>query len=177
MKRGVTFVLIGDKKMVKSLADLGVQGEELAQEAVAEASLRMVQEAKKRCPVDNGEAKAGIVVRKDDAKGLEATVAATAPHSPYIEFGTGPATKIPPGFEKMAAQFRGGHGGTFKEGLENIRRWCKKRGIDEKLAWVIFMAILRRGLRPRPFFYPAFVLARVIFRKKIDEGIKNLKLK
>ena len=45
--------------------------------------------------------------------------------------------------------------GNFEDGLESIKDWCRKKGIDVKLAYVIFVNILNKGIEPQPFLYPA----------------------
>lgn len=168
--------LIGKKEVLAKLANLSKEGKEAAQEVVYDTASATVRHAKRLAPLDNGELRRGIGLRKDDSEGLSATVYSEAPHSGYVEFGTGPQVRIPPEFMEMAAKYKGGKGGSFQEGLANIRRWCKKKGIDEKYAWVIFMNILRRGLRARPFFYPAYRLGLALFEKRMREALNRLKL-
>ena len=89
-----------------------------------------------------------------------------------MEFGTGPKVSVPAGFEKVAAQFKG-KGGSFEEGLKSIERWLERKGGDPKYAWVVFMKILKKGLKPRPFMIPAFFKQRPIFIKDLEDFLEN----
>lgn len=53
----------------------------------------------------------------------------------------------------MAKSFQSGGKGNFKQALENIKLWCKKKGIDlKKQRYPILLSILRVGVNPQPFF-------------------------
>jgi hypothetical protein len=57
----------------------------------------------------------------------------------------------------MAAEFRGKSGGNFDTFVEAIREWCGRKGIDPKLAYIIAVSILRKGLKPQPFLIPSYL--------------------
>lgn len=62
-------------------------------------------DAKADAAVDTGELRANI---SEEVKniGLSGTVSANAPHSAFIEFGTGGSVEVPPGLEAIAAPFQ-----------------------------------------------------------------------
>jgi len=94
-----------------------------------------------------------------------------APYSAYVEFGTGTKVKIPAGFESLAAQFRGKGGGTFDQLLDNIKDWCRRKGIDEKLAYPIAVSIVKTGIKPQPYFIPAYLQNVPIYEKKLTTAL------
>ena len=85
-----------------------------------------------------------------------AEVGNRAEYAGYVEFGTGRNIQVPQEFSSIANKVRSRRGKSFKEGLQAIKDWCKRLGIDVKAAYPIFISILRDGVRPRPFMYPAY---------------------
>lgn len=90
------------------------------------------------------------------------TISANTKYAAYIEFGTRKfaaeyVSSLPTDWQTFANTFKGpmSGGGNFKEMLLNITDWCKRKGIDEKLAYPIARKILIQGIRPRPFMYPS----------------------
>ena len=131
--------------------------------------------AKQLAPKNNGTLAQSIHTIESD-KGLTQNVGTNEPYAPYMEFGTGVQVNIPSEFQEMASRAKG-KGGSFKEGLELIKQWCRRKGIDVKAAYVIFVSILNKGLTPRPFMYPAFVKARATFSEDIKDALKRLNKK
>jgi uncharacterized protein YjiS (DUF1127 family) len=97
------------------------------------------QRSQELCPMDEGRLKDSGIVRKDH---LSKVVGYAAPHSIWLEFGTGPHT--PP--------------------LEPLRKWVwrkrKDLGISEKqverVARRIQKKIAKEGTEPQPYLRPAF---------------------
>ena len=83
------------------------------------------------------------------ASGLIAEIGPTAPYGPYVEYGT--KKHFPP-----------------PDALEG---WAKRHGFDS--AWPICRAIAKRGLKPRPFLFPAFLMIRDKFWKRIKEILEK----
>jgi len=96
-----------------------------------------------------------------------------APYSAYVEFGTGTKVQIPAGFESLAAKYRGKGGGTFDQLLENIKDWCRRKGIDEKLAYPIAVSIVRTGIKPQPYFIPAYLQNIPIYEKRLVKTLER----
>jgi hypothetical protein len=103
---------------------------------------------------------------------MKAGVKASAFYASYIEFGTRKFAAnyvggLPKEWKQIAEMSKLGTGGTFIEMVVSIRQWLKDRGLDEKLAYPVALKILRNGIRPQPFLYPAV-------NKNNPELIKNL---
>lgn len=96
-------------------------------------------------------------------------------YAPFIEFGTKKKVRIEPGFEDIAAQFRGIKGKGVLTLLEAIKQWVKDKGIAkgkkaDKVAMNIARSIYRNGISPKPFFYKNVAPIRT----KLLENIKRI---
>ena len=138
-------------------------------------ALEMVAEAQRLAPRNNGTLAQSI--KQTEVDSLTYNVGTKEPYAPYMEFGTGVKVQVPAEFADMANKAKSLPKGSFKEGLENIKDWCRKKGIDEKAAYPIFVSILNNGLSPRPFMYPAYLKAKRTYAKDIDKALKLLNKK
>ncbi len=132
-------------------------------------TLRIEFQAKRLAPTDMGHLgqsiSSNVVKRKS-------TVSANAEYAPFVEFGTRLKFKAPPGFESMAAKFKGKKGkGNFENFKKDIYAWCKRKGIEEKYWGGVLMSILINGTEPQPFLIPSFLEQKV----KYEAGIKKYK--
>ena len=101
-------------------------------------------------------------------------------HAPYIEFGTGGKVKVPEQLREIALQIQGrkpDENRNFAAMVGSIYEWGVRKGyIDKKDKkgrqkarwWAI--RILKNGIDPQPFLYPAFVTSR----KTIVDRIKRV---
>lgn len=114
-----------------------------------------------------------------DVRDNVATVVVTANYAAYIEFGTRKfaaayVATLPQDWKSYAATFKGKGGGTMDEFIQNIMEWVQQRGIGalktksgnnstsvssldamQSAAYAIALHILRNGIRPQPYLYPA----------------------
>lgn len=125
----------------------------------ARATLHAAQPGKGRATSNTGALASSIAPKYGD---LWASVVVRSSYGAYIEFGTRKfaaayVSKLSPAFKEMAAKAKNssGGGGTFEQMVEAIRQWMKDRGYDEKNAYPAALNILRNGIRPQPFLYPA----------------------
>lgn len=165
----------GFEELEKKLKSFGDKGEEKLEEVIFDVATTFASNAKKNARAvafDQGELTRSIEARKYHDGG--ASVVAHAYHAPYVEFGTGIQVSVPPEFYDIAREVQGRPKGDFQDGLENIRNWLRQHGSDERLAWVVLMSILRRGLKPRPFFYPAYLQAKKDLKIKGEKALKEL---
>lgn len=123
------------------------------------SALKILTDAKRAAPVNFGQLRNQIaLVQESD---LTFRVEAKASYSAYVEFGTGPQTSVPVDFQAYAQQFKGKEGGKFKDMVEALTLWVKRKGIgtgqnDKSLAYVIARSILLKGMRPQPFLIPSY---------------------
>lgn len=112
--------------------------------------------AKQLAPADEGILRNRIVMEKTE---LAVEISVAVNYAAYLEFGTRSFAAIyvatlPPTWQEYAATFKGGGGG-FEDYFRNIFEWCKRKGIEESAAYPIAISILRNGIRPHPYLYPA----------------------
>ncbi len=149
-------------------------------------------------PVDMGGLRAHISAARKGKLSFEITV--NTPYAAFVEFGTGRyaaayVSTLPANWQAYAATFRGQKGnGGLDEFLNAMIEWVKRKGLigltksgnrrtgkkadndAYNLAYVIVINILRNGVHPHPFLYPAFVQndgkIRAMIEAAVKEGLK-----
>lgn len=144
----------GVNEVIKELRAIGKDMEKLIDAETNDIAKQIEGDAKKLAPKNFG--KLAQSISSEKVKESQYKVSTQEFYAGYMEFGTGTKVNIPAEFKDMAASFKGKKG-SYKEGLANIKDWCKRKGIDEKFAWVIFASILGAGVNPKPFLYPAWI--------------------
>jgi HK97 gp10 family phage protein len=136
----------------------------------------VVADAKRAAPANEGNLRNSI---SGSVTGTQAKVVATSNYAAYLEFGTRKfaakyVATLPADWQTYAATFKGKGGGTFEQFIEDIMKWVKAKGIggfqtksgnvskskdsqaaQKQAAYTIALHILRNGIRPQPFLYPA----------------------
>lgn len=120
---------------------------------LSDGAKQIAAEAKQNAPGDQGFLRQQIGVKK--INNLTFEVISGVEYSPFMEFGTLQSVDIPPGLEGYAAQFKGGVDSGGLSAKEAIFAWCARQGIDESAWYVIFLKIMKVGVHPHPFFFPA----------------------
>lgn len=135
-------------------------------------------EAKSRAPGDQGILQQLISVANIDPLNFE--VVSGADYSPYVEFGTLTQVSIPPGLEEYAAQFKGDFAsGTYSEGSglaawEAISAWCERHGIEKEAWYAIYLTVIKVGVKPHPFFFPAVNHQSPIIIDKVNKALDSV---
>ena len=137
------------------------------------SALKILTDAKRLAPVNFGQLRNQIAL--EPINDLTFAVEAKASYSPYVEFGTGPQVNVPADFTSYAAQFKGKKGGKFKDFVDALTLWVKRKGIgdgknDKGLAFVIARSILLKGMRPQPFLIPSYEMEK----PKLIQRLKKL---
>lgn len=145
----------GVDQVIKELRKYGKDIEVQIDATTNDVALQIEADAKRLAPKNFG--KLAQSISKEKIKESQYRISTQEMYAGYMEFGTGTKVSIPAEFKDMAATFKGNKTGSYKEGLESIKLWCKHKGIDEKYAWVIFSTILGAGVNPKPFLYPAWI--------------------
>ena len=140
-------------------------------EASANDTLRF---AKQYTPVDKGQLRGANNIEK--VNDWEYKIGNNKDYAPYTEFGTGVNAEIPSELSDFASQFKGATGEKWEDGLEEIKAWCRRKGIDEGAAYPIFMSILKNGVHAQPFLYPAYKKGRALLVKRMEDYIKDFGL-
>jgi len=160
-----------------------------------------VTEAKRLAPVDEGLLRNSISANKVTAisKNMVVEVIVAADYAAYVEFGTRKfaaayVATLPPEWQEFAAKYKGKGGGTFEEFVMRLARWVKRKGIGatydiktrrrdrvgkqsakttmEADAYAIALHIMRNGIKPHPFLYPAVENNKKIFIDNIKKELQ-----
>ena len=162
----------GLTKVLKDLEKFGSESKKEVEEITKISSMDIVADAKAFAPKNLGKLAQSIIFTKvGDA---DYKVVVNSPYGAYVEFGTGAKVRVPAELQDVASQFKGKKGGSFEQGLQGIKDWCKNKGIPESAAYPIFMSILRKGQEPQPYLYPAFIKGRKQYLKDLKELLKRL---
>ena len=164
--------VVGVKALEKKFKKFGVEGQQMFNDVTKIKAEEIVAEAQRKAPVNNAKLKQGIIL--DEVSKSTYRVVALEKYSAFIEFGTGRKASIPKGWERIASEFKGKSLGSFNDGLNNIKAWAKRKGIDESAAYPIFISILKNGIEPKPFLHPAFKKVAPIYLKDLNTALKRL---
>jgi len=154
-----TVNLNGLKDIQDALKNIDVKLKQDVGDEINASALKILTDAKRLAPVNFGQLRNQIAL--DPIDKLTYAVEAKASYSAYVEFGTGPQVSVPADFTSYAAQFQGKKGGKFKDFVDALTLWVKRKGIgdgknDRGLAFVIARSILQKGMRPQPFLIPSY---------------------
>lgn len=153
---------------------LGGEAPRIANASLNAVALNIAASAKLQAPAAFGKIRQGIITEQTGE--LQYAVISTAPESPFQEFGTGGKVSVPDQLSDVASSFQGARGGGMQAFIQSLIDWIKLRGLtntysikthrvskrgtadeNEQLAWAIAKKILRDGLTPQPFLWPAFM--------------------
>lgn len=169
----------GVPELINDLKRIGEDGNRYAAAIVSSIGDMIVADAKTNAPADLGTIRQQIIQEtvNNDFKTV-CIISANAPESAYQEFGTGGKVSVPPEMADVASEFQGKSGSDFAAFIVALTGWVKrhginpigayqvstrtrigrgnKRDIDEATAYAIARSILKNGLKPQPFLYPAY---------------------
>ena len=121
------------KGLASTIAELRAYGKDIDKMIDAETEAIAFQiegDAKKLAPKNFGKLAQSISHLKVKPALYKVTV--NELYGAYMEFGTGSKVNVPAEFADMAATFKGKKQGSWKEGLEAIKVWCRAKGIPER---------------------------------------------
>lgn len=165
----------GIGETIKEIRKFGENAEKMIAFETEAIAIQIENDAKVLAPKNFGKLAQSISRKK--VKDLLYKVTVNELYGAYMEFGTGTKVQVPAEFKDMANSFKGQKGGTFKQGLEAIKVWCRAKGIDEKAAYPIFAKILGAGVNPQPFLYPAWVKGKRDYLNNLEKILKRLNKK
>lgn len=165
----------GINETIRELRKFGKDFEKQIDAVTEDTANAVAGNAKKLAPKNFGKLAQSIATQKVKTSLHKVTV--NELYGAYMEFGTGTKVKVPDEFRDIASSFKGKKTGTYKDGLESIKIWCRSKGIDEKFAYVIFAKILGAGVNPQPFLYPAFVKGKKEYLNDLKTLLSKLNKK
>jgi hypothetical protein len=152
-------------------------------------------EAKMKVPKDMGGLSSTIGSMK--IGDLTYEVAAQSGYAAYVEFGTGAKAVIPKGFEAYASQFHQKGNGNFKDFVNKLTEWVKRKQLvgtysvkthkrtdtgklrssqdsqARSIAYLIARHILKYGGKPQPFLFPAFNKIFPVIKEDIKQVLSK----
>jgi HK97 gp10 family phage protein len=177
---GFTFDITNISEVLGKLQSFDKKVQQDVKDEVNASALNIQSGAKRLAPVNMGQLRNSIYLKEQKVdKGFVFTIGASASYAPYVEFGTGGKVSIPAGFEELASGFKGKKAGTFKDMVEALTLWVRRKGIgggnDKSIAYAIAISILKKGMRPQPFLIPAFETEKPKMINNIKKAIENVK--
>lgn len=149
-------------------------------DVVTRSTLDVQAGAIDRAPANDGELRQNIGTNFAKQAGFvtEGEVEARAPHSAFVEFGTGPAGKSAQfGALAREAMDELGYSHSDRGGfppLDEMRDWLRKKGLDPALAFVMSRSIRKHGTRPQPFLTPALEAERDAFERDLRSALERV---
>lgn len=163
--------LEGFDRLLRQIEQLPDQIQKRISMEIEASCLTIIRNAKRRAPKNMGRLIQGITYVKHGPLNFE--LISSANYSAYMEFGTKSLVSVPPGYEELAAGFKGvsidSGGATLKHA---IYTWAKQKGIPANVWYLIYRKIARFGVKPHPFFIPALVELSMLERR-IQKYINN----
>jgi HK97 gp10 family phage protein len=177
---GFTFDITNISEVLGKLQSFDKKVQQDVKDEVNASALNIQSGAKRLAPVNLGQLRNSIYLKEQKVdKGFVFTVGSNASYAPYVEFGTGGKVSIPAGFEELASGFKGKKAGTFKDMVEALTLWVRRKGIgggnDKSIAYAIAISILKKGMRPQPFLIPSFETEKPKMINNIKKAIENVK--
>jgi HK97 gp10 family phage protein len=177
---GFTFDITNISEVSAKLQSLDKKVQQDVKDEINASALNIQSGAKRLAPVNLGQLRNSIYLKEKTIKdGYVFTIGSSASYAPYVEFGTGGKVSIPKGFEQLASGFKGKKAGTFKDMVQALTLWVRRKGIgggkDKSVAYAIAISILRKGMRPQPFLIPAFEIEKPKMINNIKKAIENVK--
>lgn len=177
---GITFDITNFDKVFTKLESMDKKIQENVKNEVNASALKIQSGAKRLAPINLGQLRNSIYLKERNVKnGFVFTIGSNSKYAAFIEFGTGGKVSIPKGFETLASGFKGKKSGTFKDMVEALTEWVRKKGIgdgkDKSTAYAIAISILRKGISPQPFLIPSFEAEKPKLISNIKKAMQNVK--
>lgn len=144
-----TIVLSGFKEFQGKLKNLPKTVMKQLDREVQDSAELWMERSVNDAPIDQGRLKQQISVKK--IKDAEWEMISASDYSAFIEWGTRSRVNVPGDLAAYAAQFKGSTGQTGAK--EFIYAWCRRKGIDPKLWYVIYRSIMIKGINPHPYVF------------------------
>jgi hypothetical protein len=152
----------------------------------------VVRDAKQLAPVDEGFLKNSINYVQN---GMDIEIVVNCDYAAYVEFGTRKfaaryVSTLPQNWQQFAAEFKNSGGGGLWEFLKRLTEWVARKGLsgtystktqrrtgkkvdraneDFDAAFGIALYILKNGIKPHPYLYPAYEKNRILLEKRIKD--------
>lgn len=151
MASSYSITIRGLAEVQQRFATMSRRSQSIIRAEMEDGMNEIVSRAKQNAPADQGILRNSISYNKTGD--LEYTVVSAADYSEFVEFGTRSQRRVPPDIQKIATVQRSN--GTPGSAWKMISEWCRRKGIDSKFWYAIYLSIMAKGIAPHPYFYPA----------------------
>jgi HK97 gp10 family phage protein len=185
----------GVSSVIRGLSTFRDKGKEAAANVVQAVAMDLRNEAINNAPAYMGKLRQSII-NKVDTSGLRVSTEVGVFYGAFVEFGTGMYVEVPAEMKAEALKFKGMKGeGTWIDLIEDLIEWVRIKGItgtysvktrkrtgnqrdrlkeDANVAYLIAMSIIKKGRKPQPYLYPAYVKHRSAVRPKLRAALEKL---
>lgn len=155
-------IVLSIQGLPELLTRVGMLSHEVQQEVegeIIDSVLRINGIQRRLAPVDQGGLRRNIgFERKQESEDSTAFyIFSNAEQSGYIEFGTRLRVSVPAYLVGIAEPMQGAGITSKLKAKEAIYGWCKRKGIEQRAWYPIFVAIMTVGIKPQPFFFQPFM--------------------
>ena len=167
------------KDLIAELRQIDRDADRTVKAIVQGTADQLVRNAKRNAPKELGKL-AQSIGKEVFNDGLSVSVYVGEVYGAFVEFGTGARVNIPPEFMDEAKKFVGYKGGNMESFITSLEGWIKRKGLAtgvkeiRGLAYVIAASILRKGLKPQPYLYPAYKIAEAELIAKMQAYEKKI---
>lgn len=170
-----TLEINGLKEMITRINDEPKALESRLNQVLKSNVNEMVIRARRDAPKDIGRLAGAITAEQRDP--LNHAMTCNVEYAPYMEFGTKGKFRAIPGVDASEFKGSGKKGNGF---YAAILAWVKRKGLngksksknkqkqDEQTAYMIYRSILKKGVKPQPFFFKQADLQRA----KLEASVK-----
>jgi GNAT superfamily N-acetyltransferase len=149
--------IAGLSEIVSRLERLPIEVQEEVEGEIIDSVMRINGQQRKLAPIDQGGLRRGIGYERKQGQGFSHfELYSNSEQSGYMEFGTRFRVRVPANLVGIAESMRGPGIATRLRAKEAIYAWCKRKGIEKRAWYPIYLAIMTIGVKPKPFFFQPF---------------------
>jgi HK97 gp10 family phage protein len=188
MASAISFKVTGLDKLIKACDNFPVTLAKDIDAEIEDTCQNVIAKAKQRAPKDFG-ALQQMTNYKKEANG-NFVMFSNARYAPFVEFGTRGKVRVPPELSSYAQQFKGMKWGDYYDFLNSILDWVKRKGLARitnsytgrsrtkkadllMVANAVAWSILKKGIKPQPFFFNSWFEERPKLGQRIKNILKN----
>lgn len=166
--------IAGLSQLINQISVLPREVQEEIDAEIIDSVFRINAKQRRNAPKDQGGLVRGIgFERKQGATFSRFEIFSNSEHTGYVEFGTKYRVRVRPELTAIANQMRGPGISTRLTAKQAIYAWAKRKGIEKRAWYAIFMAIMATGIRPQPFFFDPFFEESPILLQRIQNIVDS----
>lgn len=170
----IKITIAGLPELITRVSEMPEHVQNEVEGEIIDSVLRINGMQRRKAPVDQGGLRRGIGFNRVQSE-HEAffEIYSNAEQSGYIEFGTRLRVSVPANLAGIAEPMQGAGISSRLKAKEAIYAWCKRKGIEKRAWYPIFIAIMRVGIIPNPFFFQPFFDESPKLLKRIEDIVNE----